>query len=141
MHIYNWLVEINAFRWFEKHDQCSSLNHMVVRQKHQYTWMDVLDNELPAVKNSTTFWTLFSMTLSSSVIVGRSPEGLMGPKVGTMLNTGATFLIPSIAIIWTNCSLVTASIPFTICSSSNEKTYYFTCEKRSNCKNYVQYQK
>lgn len=55
--------------------------------------------------------TLFRMILSSSVIVGKIPAGLKGPKAGTIPNTGA---IPREAVIFTNCSLVTASTPFTI---------------------------
>jgi len=70
--------------------------------------------ELPAARNSTTFCTLLRMVLSSSVIVGRSATGLIGPKAGTMRIAGATFPMPREDIIFTNCSLVTASIAFTI---------------------------
>jgi len=79
------------------------------------TWPDVLDRELPAVKNSTTIWTLFNITSSSSVMVGIRAAGLKGPTVGTMLKTGVTFWTPSKDITLTSCSLVTASMPLTIC--------------------------
>lgn len=54
-------------------------------------------------------------------MVGRRAAVLMGPKDGIILKTGVAFPSPRTAITLTNCSLVTASIPFTIC---------FTCQKR-----------
>ena len=55
------------------------------------------------------------MTLSSSVTDGRSPAGLKGPSEGTIPKIGGAFLNPKTAIACTSCSLVIASMPFTIC--------------------------
>lgn len=89
--------------------------HITFHSKNFITWLDVLDRELPAVKNSKTFWTLFSITLSSSVMVGIRAAGLKRPIVGTILKIGIAFWTPSKDIIFTSCSLVTASMPLTIC--------------------------
>lgn len=75
----------------------------------EYTCCDVAV-EVPAVRNLTTFSTLFNITLSSSVMVGSKDAGLRG----TILKTGARFRIPKAAAICTNCSLETASMALTI---------------------------
>lgn len=74
----------------------------------------------PAVKNFTTFSTLFKMTLSSSVIVGSSALAL----TGTMLKTGVAFPSPKDAAICINCSLETASMALTICNAENKRSQY-----------------
>lgn len=61
------------------------------------------------------------MTLSSSVIEGRNATGLNGPMEGTMLKIGVVFLSPKIDISRTNCSLVIASMPFTICKFKRQR--------------------
>jgi hypothetical protein len=72
---------------------------------------------VPAVKNLTTFSTLFKMTLSSSVIVGSKALDL----TGTIPKTGVGFLIPKDAATCSNCSLETASIAFTIYTIENKR--------------------
>jgi hypothetical protein len=72
---------------------------------------------VPAVKNLTTFSTLFKMILSSSVIVGSNALDL----TGTIPKTGVGFLIPKDPAICSNCSLETASMAFTIYTAENKR--------------------
>jgi hypothetical protein len=74
-----------------------------------------LDADVPTVRNSMILFTLSSTVSSSGVTVGIEVKGLRPGRMGSTdrMNTGRSLSIPRTTMIRANCSLDTASIPFT----------------------------